>query len=353
MNKKKILVIDDNSEMRENISEILELANYEVTSAEDGKKGVALAKSERPDLIVCDVMMPELDGFGVLHILGKDPATLGIPFIFLTARSEPIDMRKGMSLGADDYITKPFEETDLLNAVEMRLKKSEAMRAGAERTISGVQGFMATATGTVVEQVIRNHRTKHYALKEFIFREGDMPIHLYFLNKGKVKTFKMNQDGKEYITGLYNAGDFFGYTALLEHADYSDSAQVIDDAEVLLIPKDDFYHLIGSNPEVSSSFIKLLADNVHQKEEQLLELAYSSVRKRVANALVNVYEKYNPDHRKDFTISLGREDIASIVGTATETVIRALSEFKEDGLITSKGRDIQVLDIQALRNYRF
>ena len=349
----KILVIDDNLDIRENIAEILELANYNVVTAEDGKKGVAAAKSEDPDLIICDVMMPELDGYGVLHILSKDPKTLGIPFIFLTAKSENSDMRKGMNLGADDYITKPFEETDLLDAVEMRLKKSEAMKAGASRTISGVQGFMATATGKVFEQVTKNHRVKHYALREYIFREGDAPIFLYFLNKGKVKTFKMNEDGKEYITGLYNSGDFFGYTALLEHDNYTDSAQVIDDAEVLLIPKDDFYHLMGSNPEVISSFIKLLADNILQKEEQLIELAYSSVRKRVANALVHVHEKYNTENREDFTISLGREDLASIVGTATETVIRALSEFKEEGFITSKGRDIKVLDIQALKDYRF
>lgn len=353
MAQKKILVIDDNLEMRENIAEILELASYQTVTAEDGKKGVAAAKSENPDLIICDVMMPELDGYGVLHILSKDPSTLGIPFIFLTAKSENSDMRKGMSLGADDYITKPFEETDLLDAVEMRLKKSEAMKAGSERTITGVQGFMATASGKVFEQVTKNHRTKQYSLKEYVFREGDSPIYLYFLSKGKIKTFKMNEDGKEYITGLYNAGDFFGYTALLEHANYADSAQIIDDAEVLLIPKDDFYHLMGSNAEVIGSFIKLLADNIHQKEEQLIELAYSSVRKRVANALVQVYAKYNAEGREDFTISLGREDLASIVGTATETVIRALSEFKEDRYIASKGRDIKVLDIQALKNYRF
>ena len=353
MEKKKILVIEDNTEMRENIAEILDLANYETTTAENGKKGVAAAKTETPDLIICDVMMPELDGYGVLHILGKDPITLGIPFIFLTAKSETVDMRKGMGMGADDYITKPFEEMDLLDAVEMRLKKSDAMKANSNRTIAGVQGFMASATGQMVENITKNHRTKLYALREYVFREGDAPIYLFFLSKGKVKTFKMNEDGKEYITGLYNAGDFFGYPALLEHGNYADSAQIIDDAEILLIPKDDFYHLMSSDREVIGSFIKLLADNIHQKEEKLIELAYSSVRKRVANALVQVYEKYNTEGREDFTISLGREDLASIVGTATETVIRALSEFKQDGYIESKGRDIHVLDIAALRNYRF
>ncbi|MCB0644427.1 MAG: response regulator, partial [Phaeodactylibacter sp.] len=96
---KKILVIEDNEDVRENLEEILELSNYEVYLAENGKKGVELALTHQPDLILCDVMMPELDGYGVLHILGKKPATSDIPFIFLTAKAEKSDFRKGMNLG--------------------------------------------------------------------------------------------------------------------------------------------------------------------------------------------------------------------------------------------------------------
>ena len=119
----KILVIEDNTEVRENIQEILELSNYEVVTAENGKRGVEKAKTEKPDLIICDIMMPELDGYGVLYMLGKTPETNGIPFIFLTAKTEKSDFRKGMNLGADDYLTKPFEEMDLLNTIERRLNK--------------------------------------------------------------------------------------------------------------------------------------------------------------------------------------------------------------------------------------
>src|SRR6476660_3316650 len=104
---KKILLIEDNKEMRENTSEILELANYDVVTAANGKIGVELATQINPDLIVCDIMMPELDGYGVLYLLAKKPETSGIPFIFLTAKTEKTDMRKGMSMGANDYLTKP------------------------------------------------------------------------------------------------------------------------------------------------------------------------------------------------------------------------------------------------------
>src|SRR5690349_4624026 len=125
---KKILLIEDNPEVRENTSEILSLANYDVVVAENGKVGVELAQRERPDLIICDIMMPELDGYGVLHILSKKDDTASIPFIFLTAKTEKTDIRKGMNLGADDYLTKPFDDTELLNAIETRLRKSDILK---------------------------------------------------------------------------------------------------------------------------------------------------------------------------------------------------------------------------------
>lgn len=355
MDKRRILVIEDNLEMRENISEMLELANYEIRSAENGKLGVAAAKEFKPNLILCDVMMPELDGYGVLHMLGKDPTTVGIPFIFLTAKTEQTDLRKGMSMGADDYLTKPFEEMDLLSAIEIRLRKSDALKADHARSIEGIEGFMTRASGNWKENLesSKNRRIKQFGVKEHVYREGDTAYFLMFLNKGKVRTFKIHEDGKEYTTGLYNSGDFFGYTALMQDGHYSDSALVIDDAEIYQIPREDFHQLLNTDREVAAQFIKLLAGDLVEKESQLLSLAYSSVRKRVADALVLLYKKYNEENKEDFTISLNRDDLASIVGTATETVIRALSEFKEDGLIESKGREIHVLDLKGLASVRY
>lgn len=122
----KIVLIEDNADVRETTADILELANYEVITAESGKLGIEKATEHQPDLIICDIMMPGLDGYGVLHILSKKPETASIPFIFLTAKAEKDDVRKGMNLGADDYLTKPFEEMELLNAVESRLRKKRS-----------------------------------------------------------------------------------------------------------------------------------------------------------------------------------------------------------------------------------
>src|SRR6187401_2053206 len=138
---KKILLIEDNKEVRESTAEILELANYKVVTAANGKIGVELAGKENPDLIVCDIMMPELDGYGVVYMLSKKPETSSIPLIFLTAKSDKLDIRKGMSMGADDYLTKPFEEMELLSAIEVRLKKSDAFKKEFSKTIEGLGEF--------------------------------------------------------------------------------------------------------------------------------------------------------------------------------------------------------------------
>lgn len=122
---KKILVIEDEPEMRRNITTILRLEKFQSVSAENGRVGVELAKQEKPDLILCDVMMPELDGYGVLQALRRDASTVAIPFIFLTAKGEREDLRSGMDLGADDYLTKPVPKAELLKAITARLQRSE------------------------------------------------------------------------------------------------------------------------------------------------------------------------------------------------------------------------------------
>ena len=125
----KILVIEDQAQMRNNLVTILQMENFEVLSAENGRRGLELARSERPDLILCDVMMPELDGFGVVQALRSDRALATLPVIFLTAKGDKADLRAGMNLGADDYLVKPVSREDLLSAVRIRLDRRRAHQA--------------------------------------------------------------------------------------------------------------------------------------------------------------------------------------------------------------------------------
>lgn len=351
---KKILLIEDNLEMRENTAEMLELADYEVQVAENGKTGVRLAQEIMPDLIICDIMMPELDGYGVLYILAKNPRTSVIPFIFLTAKTEKSDYRKGMNLGADDYLTKPFEEMELLEAVEIRLKKSGQFQKEFEADIDGVDHFIEAAEGLEeMNKLSRDRKRRHYKKKGALFYEGEYPNFLYFIDKGKIKTYKMNEDGKELITGLYKEGDFIGYLALLENIEYPESAVALEDSEVYLIPKRDFLALLFTNRDVSARFIKMLSRNLVEKEQELLNLAYNTVRKRVADALLQLRHRYQTDSNETFRMAMSRDDLASMVGTAKESVIRTLSEFKNDSLIEIKGSEITLLDLEGLSNLRY
>lgn len=345
-----ILIIEDNLEVRENTAEILELAQYKVFTAENGKIGVETAIKERPDLIICDIMMPVLDGYGVLHLLTKNIETATIPFIFLTAKSEKSDYRKGMELGADDYITKPFDDTQLLNAVEVRLKKSNALKKSFSQDAQGVNAFMDSVKAGTTLKLTEAREIQSYKKKFLLFQEGHRPLFLYFVVKGKVKTFRTNEDGKELITQIHSAGDFFGYTPILEETSYKDNAEVLEDAELMMIPREDFLQLISYDNQLAKQFIKLLTRNVVANEERLINLAYNSVRKRVATGLLEVQKKYKTAAEANPRLEISREDLAQVVGTATESLIRTLSEFKGDKLIEIQDGKIHILQESKLRN---
>jgi DNA-binding response OmpR family regulator len=342
---KRILLIEDNQEIRENTAEILELSGYQVLNAQNGKIGVELAKKELPDLIICDVMMPELDGFGVLHILSKNTSTAGIPFIFLTAKNETEDRRKGMNLGADDYLTKPFDDLELLGAIEMRLKKQAILKDELKRSVDGFDDFLNQAKGLQTLDTLLNDekRTISVPKKHLLYFQGGYPIGVYFILKGKIKTFRTDTLGNELITTLYNEGDFFGYTDLLEHSEYTENAVAIESAEICLIQKQDFFTLLYNNLDVANKFVKILSSNLIEKEERLLKLAYSPVRKRVAEALILLQNKYWKNSSEAFAMAISRDDLSNIAGASKETVIRILSDFKEEGLIHISGSTITLL----------
>ena len=343
---KKILLIEDNADVRENTAEILELAKYDVITAENGKIGVDLALRDKPDLIICDIMMPVLDGYGVLHLLSKQPETATIPFIFLTAKTERTDIRKGMEMGADDYLTKPFDDIELLNAIESRFRKSEMIKKEFSNSAEGIAHFFDSASQ--LKLISDDRETGEYKKKAFVYNEGHRPVYLYYLIKGKIKTFRTNEDGKELITGMYKEGDFFGYIPLLEESVYRDTAEALEAAEVMLIPKTDFIQLVNSNQEISKKFIKLLANNVSEREVQLVKLAYNSLRKRVADALLLVNKRYKKNESDNPQIQISREDLANIVGTATESLIRTLSDFKGEKLIEIHEGKILIKDESKL-----
>ena len=345
----KILLIEDNESLRENTAEILSLASYQVSTAENGKIGIEMALSNPPDLIVCDIMMPVLDGYGVYQIINKNEALQHIPFIFLSAKSERSDLRKGMEMGADDYITKPFTDAELINAIKTRLDKIKNLQ---NRAISNMETWSQIVSELghkdEMHERLESHDIVEYKKKQVIYSEGQHPNKLFYIESGKVKIYKSSETGKELITNLLSAGDFFGYASLIENKVYEEFAETLEESSIRVIPRKEFEELISNNHEIALKVIKLLANNINEKEQQLVALAYHSLRKRVADALLTLKKKYDSEQKEHFSIAISREDLANIAGTATESLIRTLSDFKSEKLIEIKEGKITILEEKKL-----
>lgn len=336
----KILLVEDNEDIRDNTAEILELADYEVITASNGKEGFQKALETNPDIIICDIMMPVLDGYGMLHLVQKSEQLRSIPFIFLTAKTERVDFRKGMELGADDYLTKPFTELELMNAIEIRLRKATPVAADSYDENENEQQIL----DRLMEDVVYND----YKKKQRIYAEGTNPHYLFYLKKGKIRTYKTNDLGKELTVGLYNAGEFFGYFALIESTVYKENAETMEPCVIGTIRRETFESLVSKNKSLAQKFIRMLAEKVTEKEDQLVNLAYNSLRKRVANALLFLYKKYKAEENNHYLIPVSREDLAHIAGTTTESLIRTISDFKSENLISTEGTSIRILDQKKL-----
>ena len=352
MEKKTILIIEDNTDIREGTTEILELTGrYHVLAAENGRDGVDLATTHLPDLILCDIMMPELDGYGVLYILSKNEETAHIPFIFLTAKVERSDMRKAMELGADDYLTKPFDDVELLNAIDVRFKKLGQI--GEAITVKNSLYLSPEEQDFLLKELIEKSRVKVFKKKQSIYEEGDVPVFVYFVLSGQVRSFLCYNDGRELSTDIQIAGTYIGYEAMLLNENYSDNVEAIEKSEIALISKEDFFELIYRKPLIAGKFIQLLSGNIREKEEQLLGFAYDTVRKRIANALISVAEKtVNTAIEDECVIQISREGIATIAGTANETISRVLADFREENLIAKEKSAIRIFSVKKLRKVK-
>lgn len=346
--KKKILIIEDNEDIRESSMEILELAGYDVLQAENGKIGVELAQQNLPDMILCDIMMPELDGYGVLYLLSKNKNTENIPFIFLTAKAERSDMRKGMEMGADDYLTKPFDDMELLNAIESRFYKKQKLETFYSQSFESLKLLANQNQGLEeLKKIVSGRKVKQVRKKQIVYYEGDTILGIYLILSGRVKAIKLNEDGKELVTGMYGPEEYLGIQAMLSGDHYNETVEAIEDTTICLLPRDIVNKLLDNYTDIGQKFIKVLSSNLIEKEEQLLQLAYHSVRKRMAEILIRLAKNHN-ESEEVAQIRISRDDLASMAGMATETVSRTLSDFKDEGIIEKKGSVIQILDQSKL-----
>lgn len=346
---KKLLFIEDDVVLRENTAELLELSGFKVITAPNGKIGIDKAKQDLPDIIVSDIMMLGMDGYDVLKALSKDDHTKFIPFIFLSAKTERKDVRKGMDLGADDYITKPFTEDELVNAINSRLAKADILKDERHRINHNFDNEAEDEFKNLNElknYIIDNGEEFSYNLGDYIYREGQNSNLIYLVTNGIVKCYKNDELGKELTTALYKEDDLFGFTSFTQNLPYQESATAINEVGVIGISKNEFNTILSKNHNITFELIQQLTNDLTEAKEQLLELAYSTVNKKTAATILKFAKKLN--RKPDDPIRISRTDLASIAGIATETFIRAMSNFKKDGLIEIEGRNIKVLNIKKL-----
>jgi CRP/FNR family cyclic AMP-dependent transcriptional regulator len=337
--KKKILLIEDDRITRENTAEILEFANYEILQASDGKEGVKLARTHKPDVIVCDVVLPKLDGFGIYQVLSTDPGFEQIPFIFLSCKNSHEDIRKGMALGADDYITKPFEESELLSAIATRIKKSEKNKLEKDFTSDDV--IYENMTDLI--KSFHDRDVHHFSKNDVIYCEGNYSSFLYLIKKGSVKTYKNTEEGKELITGFYYPQQFLGYISLFGGIPHTENAMAMEDLKIIKIEKSEIFELLKTHPHLTLSILSFLANKFKDSKDRMLQMAYDSVRGRLAKTLL-VLTSHHPNQ----SINISRSDLANLAGIAKETLIRTLSDFKDSQWIEIDKNQIKILNIKSL-----
>lgn len=344
---KTILLIEDDSALRENTAELLELAGYTVFTAPNGKIGIEKAKTENPSVIVCDIMMPEIDGYGVLEAVSLEEKTKHIPFIFLSAKTEHKEIRKGMDMGADDYLTKPFDEEELMSAIESRLAKASILAMRDTNHTEATDDENPQNLNQLKNFFCDEGEVSTYKKGETIYRTGDHSNSLFLILKGVVKTHTMDANAKELITGLYKADDFLGFTSFDDNIPYNESATTVEETEVVGISKKYVKDILKKSQDVSLELMNMLTDNLSEIKQQLVRMAYSSVRKKTANTILQFVDIMNK--KPEAPLRISRNDLATTAGIATESLIRTLSDFKKDGLIEIEGRDIRIVDLESLR----
>ncbi len=346
---KSILIIEDDSILRENTKELLELSNFRIICAENGKQGIEKALEFLPDLILCDILMPVLDGYKVLDYLSNNPKTKNIPFLFISAKTDLNEIRLGMNLGADDYITKPFKEEELISAINKRIFKFNSIKNSLVKNDKPATLNLKIGSLEEFKKLLHIKGEKfRFKRRHIVYYENDKANFIYLLERGIVKTIKTDDDGKELITGLYKEGNLFGLTPLNSTSHYDETAVALNNILGYRFSSQDFREIINSNPNLCHEMAEFFATNLSHIKDLLLEMAYSSVLKKTSQTILGYAQKI-PENPQNI-IEITRSELARIAGISTESFIRSLSKLRKKKIIDIEGRNIKILDFNRLKN---
>jgi len=342
---KRILIIENNVNLLSSYKEVLKKAGFNAIIALHGDTGINEAITKMPDLILCNTSVPYIDGFGVLAVLSKNPATAHIPFIFVSPTSKSANLRKGMDMGADDFIMHPFRNNELIKAVEARFNKSKLRGHANEALIDSPDDAFLNEKGIEqLQETILQSNFRRIKKKQTLYYEGDYNQGIYFLKEGCIKTFKINSDGRELITNIYNSNSFIGLDYLMIDGPLCENAEAIECCSVYFITKKIILDLLNTDVKLNHYIIKWLSNDLVHKKGRLVELAYESVRKRLSKVIIQLNKDSFPINK----VEISRDELAGLAGVASETVSRILTDFKQLGLIERNGNFINITNQEGL-----
>jgi len=348
---KTVLLIEDDLTLLANTKELLELYDYKVWYAENGEIGVNLALQTNPDIIICDIMMPVLNGYEVFEKLNKNKATSSIPFIFLSCKTEINDVRKDMNLGADGYVTKPFNIQDLMNTIERRLVKNAILNHTTPKKLVPVsEPLKINSLNQLREFFKKAGEFEEFDKHEVIYKERKNADSIYFVEKGLIKTHRMDEFGKELITGIYKKEEFLGFYSFKKLSSYPETASALEKGSLYRLSTKRFQEILSGSHQLTLELAQLQSENLSVLRSHLLEMAYGSVLKKTTNTILKFVDGTQNNLLE--AIKISRSDLASIAGISTESLIRSLSLLKKEKLIDIEGRNIKILNLQELYHVR-
>jgi len=348
---KTVLLIEDDLTLLANTKELLELYDYKVWYAENGEIGVNLALQTNPDIIICDIMMPVLDGYGVFDKLKKNKATQCIPFIFLSCKTKINDVRKGMNLGSDDYVTKPFNIQDLIKTIESRLVKQAIFNHNTPKKVYPIsEPLKINSLNQLREFFKKAGEFEEFDKHEVIYKERKNADSIYFIEKGLLKTHRMDEFGKELITGIYKKEEFLGFYSFKKLSSYPETASALEKGSLYRLSTKRFQEILSGSHQLTLELAQLQSENLSVLRSHLLEMAYGSVLKKTTNTILKFVDGTQNNLLE--AIKISRSDLASIAGISTESLIRSLSLLKKEKLIDIEGRNIKILNLQELYHVR-
>jgi len=346
---KQILIIIDDKVERISLYNFLMNSGFITTEAKNGDEGVTIASRVKPDLILCNTRLDDMKGHEVVQVLSSLSSTSNIPFLFIENLSfTEREIYLANAFMNEDFVQSPFDPRLLISRIENRIDRQEKFQAHLKNNEEILSLLFSDEVIPKFKNEFSDLRNpRFFEKKEMVYRESESPQFLYFVKSGCVKIIKRNSYGKEFITQVISEGHFFGYRSLLIKAKHNNSAQTLEESSLLMVPKTAFYSLFESSKIFARKFIEMMSNTAINFEYDLVEMAYSSVRRKVAGALLAFA---NVDAvRPRIHLSVSREDLASKAGTAKETLIRTLSDFKSEGLIYTKGKVITILSLDGLR----